>query len=89
VPRGLESVYLISLGEGLLVGVIYSLVNGGTARHPARRAEHSGGKAVIAGTSLRIAWQQLRCTQHLFGAMPRHAEPRKPRLSPKGGRRGT
>jgi xanthosine utilization system XapX-like protein len=24
VPRGLESVYLISLGEGLLVGVIYS-----------------------------------------------------------------
>jgi len=45
VPRGLESVYLISFGEGLLVGVIYSLVNGGTARHPARSADHSGGKA--------------------------------------------
>jgi xanthosine utilization system XapX-like protein len=34
------------------------------------------GRQMIAGTSLRVAWQQLRCTQHLFGAMPgRHAEP--------------
>ena len=76
MPRGLESVYLMSLGEGLLVGVIYSLVNGGTARHPARSAYHSVGRQMIAKTSLRVAWQQLRRTQHLFGAMPRrHAEP--------------
>jgi xanthosine utilization system XapX-like protein len=33
-------------------------------------------RQMIAETSLRVAWQQLWCTQHLFGAVPRrHAEP--------------
>jgi len=31
---------------------------------------------MIAGSAFGAAWQQLRCTQHLFGAMPgRHADP--------------
>jgi xanthosine utilization system XapX-like protein len=25
---------------------------------------------MIAGTSIRAAWQQMRCGQHVFGAMP-------------------
>jgi xanthosine utilization system XapX-like protein len=30
---------------------------------------------MLAGTSLGTAWQQLWCTQHLFGALPgRHAQ---------------
>jgi len=79
--------YLVSLGAGLLVGVIYSLVN---VRSPAPPVVAlvgllgillgeqiiPVGRQMIAGTSLGVAWQQLRCTQHLFGAMPgRHAEP--------------
>jgi xanthosine utilization system XapX-like protein len=33
------------------------------------------GRQMIAGTSIRTAWQQLRCGQHVFGAMPdRHPE---------------
>jgi xanthosine utilization system XapX-like protein len=34
------------------------------------------GRQMIAGSAFGAAWQQLRCTQHLFGSMPgRHAEP--------------
>jgi xanthosine utilization system XapX-like protein len=30
---------------------------------------------MIAGSSITAAWQQIRCGQHVFGAMPgRHAE---------------
>ena len=80
-------IYLLSLGAGLLVGVIYSLVN---VRSPAPPVVAlvgllgillgeqiiPVGRQMIAGTSLSVAWQKLRCTQHLFGAMPgRHAEP--------------
>jgi xanthosine utilization system XapX-like protein len=33
------------------------------------------GRQMIAGTSIRTAWQHMRCGQHVFGAMPgRHAE---------------
>jgi len=79
--------YLLSLGAGLLVGVIYSLVN---VRSPAPPVVAlvgllgillgeqilPVGRQMIAGTALAAAWQQLRCTQHVFGAMPgRHAEP--------------
>jgi xanthosine utilization system XapX-like protein len=35
------------------------------------------GRQMIAGTSIRAAWQQTRCGQHVFGAMPgRQAETR-------------
>jgi xanthosine utilization system XapX-like protein len=45
----------------------------------------SVGRQMIAGTSLRVAWQQLRCTQHLIGATPgRHAEPPEATLVTEG-----
>ena len=73
--------YLFSLGAGLLVGLIYSLLN---VRSPAPPAVAlvglfgilvgeqvvPVGKQLIAGSSLGTAWQQSQCTQHLFGALP-------------------
>ncbi len=79
-------VYLVSFGAGLLVGVVYSLFN---VRSPAPPVVAligllgillgeqilPVGRQMIVGTSIRTAWQQLRCGQHVFGAMPgRHAE---------------
>ncbi len=80
-------IYLVSFGAGLLVGVVYSLFN---VRSPAPPVVAligllgillgeqiiPVGRQMITGTSIRTAWQQARCGQHLFGAMPgRHAEP--------------
>ena len=85
--------YLLSLGAGVLVGVVYSLVN---VRSPAPPVVAlvgllgillgeqiiPVGRQMIAGTALGVAWHELRCTQHLFGAMPgRHAEPRATRAA--------
>ena len=79
-------VYLLSFGAGLLVGVVYSLLN---VRSPAPPVIAligllgillgeqiiPVGRQMIAGTSVRTAWQHMRCGQHVFGAMPgRHAE---------------
>jgi len=78
--------YVIALGVGLLVGVIYSLLN---VRSPAPPVVALVGllgmlvgeqlipvrRQMLTGTSLGAAWQQLQCTQHLFGALPsRHTE---------------
>jgi XapX domain-containing protein len=74
-------VYLVSFGAGLLVGVVYSLLN---VRSPAPPVVAligllgillgeqiiPMGHQMIAGTSIRTAWQQMRCGQHVFGAMP-------------------
>src|SRR6266850_4846193 len=80
-------VYLISLAAGLLVGVIYSLLN---VRSPAPPAVAlvgllgilvgeqiiPVGKQVISGTSLTGAWCASKCTSHIFGELPgRHAKP--------------
>ena len=80
-------VYLVSFGAGLLVGVVYSLLN---VRSPAPPvAALIGllgillgeqiipvGRQMIAGSAISTAWHQMRCGQHVFGAMPgRHAEP--------------
>ena len=79
-------VYLLSLGAGLLVGVVYSLLD---VRSPAPPVVAligllgillgeqiiPVGRQMIAGSSIRTAWQQIRCGQHVFGAMPgRHAD---------------
>ncbi len=81
------TVYLLSFGAGLLVGLVYSLLN---VRSPAPPVVAligllgillgeqiiPVGRQMIAGTSIRTSWQQMRCGQHVFGAMPgRHAEP--------------
>jgi XapX domain-containing protein len=73
--------YLLSLGAGILVGVIYSLLN---VRSPAPplvalvgllgiligEQVLPIGKQVVAGTSLRSAWQQAKCASHMFGMLP-------------------
>ena len=82
-------VYLLSLGAGLLVGVVYSLLN---VRSPAPPVVALIGLlGILVGEQIipvgqpdarrdvasRAAWQQMRCGQHVFGAMPgRHAERR-------------
>jgi XapX domain-containing protein len=83
-------VYLLSLGAGLLVGIVYSLLN---VRSPAPPVVAlvgllgiligeqviPVGKQLIAGSRLVAAWQQAQCTPHVFGHLPgRHAEPSSP-----------
>ncbi len=72
---------LLSLGAGLVVGVVYSLLG---VRSPAPPVVAligllgillgeqiiPVGRQMIVGTSIRAAWQQMRCGQHVFGAMP-------------------
>jgi XapX domain-containing protein len=90
--------YVIALGVGLLVAVIYSLLN---VRSPAPPVVAlvgllgilvgeqviPVGKQMLAGTSLGAGWQQLRYTQHLFGALPAVITPKvpKPPWSPTPG----
>jgi XapX domain-containing protein len=73
-------IYLFSLGAGVLIGVIYSLLN---IRSPAPplvalvgllgiligEQVFPIGKQVVAGASLRSAWQQGRCGSHMFGML--------------------
>ena len=77
--------YLISLGVGILVGVIYSLLN---VRSPAppivALVGLAGmlvgeqiipvGKQMLAGSAFHVAWRQSHCTAHIFGMLPgRHS----------------
>jgi XapX domain-containing protein len=79
-------VYLVSFGVGLLVGVVYGLLD---VRSPAPPVIAligllgillgeqiiPVGRQMIAGSAISTAWQQMRCRQHVFGALPgRHAE---------------
>jgi XapX domain-containing protein len=83
-------VYLLSFGAGLLVGVVYSLLD---VRSPAPPVVAligllgillgeqiiPVGRQMIAGSSLSTAWQQIRCGQHVFGSLPGgHADPPAP-----------
>src|SRR5258706_4272409 len=78
--------YLLSLGAGLLVGVVYSLLN---VRSPAPplvalvgllgiligEQAIPLGKQLFAGTSIAAAWRESRCSPHLFGQLPgRHTQ---------------
>jgi len=79
-------VYLLSLGAGLLVGIVYSLLN---VRSPAPPVVALVGllgiligeqiipvvRHVLEGSHLAAAWRQSQCTPHMFGLLPgRHAE---------------
>ncbi len=78
-------IYLISLGAGLLVGVIYSLINVRSPAPPlvalvgllgilAGEQITLVGKQMLAGTTLGVAWRQSKCTAHVFGMLPgRHS----------------
>jgi XapX domain-containing protein len=73
--------YLLSLGAGLMVGVIYSLID---VRSPAPPLVAlvgllgilfgeqiiPVGKQIFAGTAPSIAWQESKCTSHIFGMLP-------------------
>uniref|UniRef100_UPI0034583F71 XapX domain-containing protein n=1 Tax=Halomonas sp. TaxID=1486246 RepID=UPI0034583F71 len=76
-------IYLVSLGAGLLVGLIYSLLN---VRSPAPPIVALigllgmlGGEQIIpitkhllGGTSLASAWGKSQCSEHMFGSLPGH-----------------
>jgi len=77
--------YLLSLGAGLLVGVVYSLLN---VRSPAPPVVALVGllgiligeqivpvaKRMVEGSHLAAAWRQAQCTPHIFGLLPGHHE---------------
>jgi XapX domain-containing protein len=74
-------VYVLSLGAGILVGVIYSLLN---VRSPAPplvalvgllgiligEQAIPVGKQLMAGSGLAAAWRQAKCATHMFGMLP-------------------
>lgn len=79
--------YLLALGAGLLVGVIYSLLN---LRSPAPPVIALIGllgilageqivpiaKRIFAGDRISIGWLRHECGEHVFGALPaRSASP--------------
>jgi XapX domain-containing protein len=73
--------YLLSLGVGLLVGVIYALLD---VRSPAPPVVALIGllgiligeqmvpiaKRAIAGQPITISWLKSDCGPHIFGALP-------------------
>ena len=82
-------IYLLSLGAGVMVGVIYSLVD---IRSPAPPLVAlvgllgilfgeqiiPVGKHMLAGSAVSVAWRESRCTSHVFGMLPgRHADEAK------------
>ena len=74
-------VYLLSLGAGVLVGVIYSLLN---VRSPAPplvalvgllgiligEQAIPVGRQMMTGSGLAAAWRQAKCAPHMFGMLP-------------------
>jgi XapX domain-containing protein len=79
-------IYLLSAGAGLLVGVIYSLLN---VRSPAPPLVALVGllgiligeqiipvsKAMLGGHGLAAAWRHTKSEAHIFGMLPgRHAD---------------
>ena len=82
-------IYFLSLGAGLLVGVIYSLLN---VRSPAPPLVALVGllgilageqivpvaRQVLTGEGLAAAWRQAKCAPHMFGMLlGRHADENK------------
>jgi XapX domain-containing protein len=77
-------IYLISAGAGLLVGVIYALLN---VRSPAPPVVALIGllgilvgeqivpiaKRLLSGEPVTVSWTRAQCVQHMFGELPRKA----------------
>ena len=87
--------YLVSLGAGLLVGIVYSLLN---VRSPAPPVVALIGllgiligeqivpvaKRVVEGSHLAAAWRQAQCTPYIFGLLPgRHEQATSPTIDSK------
>jgi XapX domain-containing protein len=73
--------YLFSLLAGVLVGVIYSLIHVRSPAPPlvalvgllgilAGEQIIPVGKQMLSGSAFHVAWQQSKCTQHMFGSLP-------------------
>jgi len=74
-------VYVLSLAAGVVVGVIYSLLN---VRSPAPplvalvgllgilvgEQAIPIGKQMMTGSAPSAAWRQAKCTPHIFGMLP-------------------
>lgn len=79
-------IYLISLAAGVLVGVIYSLLNVRSPAPPlvalvgllgilAGEQIIPVGIHMLAGQPLSTAWTRAMASRHIFGMLPgRHAE---------------
>ena len=89
-------VYLLSLGAGLLVGVVYSLLN---VRSPAPPVVALVGllgilvgeqiipvaKHMLEGSHLAAAWRQSHGMPHIFGLLPgRHAQAMQAKINSIG-----
>lgn len=73
--------YLVSLGAGLLVGIVYGVLN---VRSPAPPVVALIGllgilageqiiplaRHMLEGSRLAAAWRQSNCTPHIFGLLP-------------------
>jgi XapX domain-containing protein len=73
--------YLLSLGAGVPIGVVYSLIG---VRSPAPPVVAligllgiligeqviPVGRQVLTGSGFGAAWRQSDCTRHLFGTLP-------------------
>ena len=83
--------YLVSLGAGLLVGVVYSLLN---VRSPAPPVVALVGllgilvgeqiipvaRHMLEGSHIAAAWRESRGTPHIFGLLPgRHEQATQPK----------
>lgn len=73
--------YIFSLLAGVLVGVIYSLIHVRSPAPPlialvgllgilAGEQIIPVGKEMLSGSGFHVAWQQSKCTQHMFGSLP-------------------
>jgi len=85
-------IYLLSLGAGLLVGVVYSLLN---VRSPAPPVVALIGllgmligeqiipvaRHMLEGSHIAAAWRQSHSTPHIFGLLPgRHEQATQPKI---------
>jgi XapX domain-containing protein len=78
--------YLLSLGAGLLVGIVYSLLNVRSPAPPVVALIGLLGMLIgeqiipvaghmLQGSHIATAWRQSQCTPHIFGLLPgRHEQ---------------
>jgi XapX domain-containing protein len=73
--------YLFSLCAGLMVGVIYSVINVRSPAPPLMALVGllgilfgeqiiPVGKEMLAGSVFSVAWEEMKCTSHVFGKLP-------------------
>jgi XapX domain-containing protein len=82
--------YLVSLGAGLLVGVVYSLISVRSPAPPLVALIGLAGvligeqmlpiaKHMIGGSNLADAIEHTNCKSHILGALPSNTDPRDDR----------